>query len=119
MIFNKFLSIVLSACLFLFLMILTSSVVALFLNGGSIPFIGIFFVVIYYFIVRAFYSYLRNDDKYKNTSKYKSDKKGESYWIKGESDNKKLFLVVWVIVILALSAISLWLYAYNNGLIHG
>ena len=118
MIFNKFLSIVLSACLFLFLMLLTSSVAALFFNGGSIPFIGVFFVVIYYFIARAFYSYLRNDDKYKNTRKHKSDKKGESYWIKGESDNKKLFLVVWVIVILALSAISLWLYAYNNGLIH-
>lgn len=75
MIFNKFLSIVLSACLFLFLMLLTSSVAALFFNGGSIPFIGVFFVVIYYFIARAFYSYLRNDDKYKNTRKHKSDKK--------------------------------------------
>lgn len=118
MIFNKYLSLFFSACLFMFLMLLTSSVVLIFFKGGSIPFIGLFFVVVYYFVARAFYSYLRNDEFYKNTKKHSSDKPNEKYWIKGESDSKKVFVVVWVLVILALSAISLWLYSYNRGLIN-
>ena len=117
MIFNKYLSIVLSACMFMLLMLLTSSIVVVFFNGNSIPFIGIVFVVIYYFISRAFYNYLRNDGKYKNTRKTSSDRPDESYITKGESDSKKVFLVVWVLVILLLSAVSLWLYSINNGLV--
>ena len=117
MIFNKYLSIFISACLFLFLMLLTSIAVLTFFNGGSIPFVGLVFVVVYYFISRVFYNYLRNDDFYKNTRNHSSDKPGEKYWIKGENDTKKIFLIVWIFVILILAAISLWLYAYNNGLI--
>jgi len=115
MIFNKYLSIFISACLFMFLMLLTSVVVLTVFHGGSIPFIGIVFVVIYYFIARAFYSYLRNDDFYKNTRQHKSDKKGEKYWIKGERDSKKIFVIVWVFVILILTAVSLLLYYHNMG----
>lgn len=89
MIFNKYLSILFSACLFMMLMFLTSSVVAVFFKGGAIPFIGLFFVVVYYFIARAFYSYLRNDDHYKNTRKHSSDKEGESYITKGEKGYEK------------------------------
>ena len=115
MIFNKYLSIFISACLFMFLMLLTSVVVLTVFHGGSIPFIGIVFVVIYYFIARAFYSYLRNDDFYKNTRQHKSDMKGEKYWIKGERDNKKIFVIVWIFVILILTALSLLLYYHNIG----
>ncbi len=117
MIFNKYISVALSACLFLMLMFLTSTVVVVFFNGGAIPYIGLVFVVVYYFISRAFYNYLRNDDEYKNSRKRSSDKPGESYLTKGESDIKKTFIVVWVLVILFLSAISLWLYSINNALI--
>ncbi|WP_297826845.1 hypothetical protein [uncultured Methanobrevibacter sp.] len=117
MIFNKYLSIFFSACLFMLLMFLTSSVVALFFKGGQIPFIGLFFVVVFYFIARAFYNYLRNDDYYRNTKKRSSDKKCEKYITKGEKDTKKLFLVIWVLVILFLSALSLVLYSINSGLV--
>ena len=68
MIFNKYLSIIISACLFLFLMALTSMLTLSFFKGGPIPFIGLFFVVVFYFISRAFYAYLRNDDFYKNNT---------------------------------------------------
>ena len=117
MIFNKYLSIFFSACLFMFLMFLTSSVASIFFNGGQIPYIGLLFVVVFYFIARAFYNYLRNDDYYKNTKNRSSDKKGENYITKGERDTKKLFLVIWVLVILVLSAISLSLYSINFGLV--
>lgn len=86
-------------------------------KGGAIPFIGLFFVVVYYFIARAFYSYLRNDDHYKNTRKHSSDKEGESYITKGERDTKKLFIVIWVLVIMLLAVISLALYSINSGLV--
>lgn len=117
MILNKYLSLFISACLFLFLMLLTSVVALTFFKGGSVPFIGLFFVVVYYFITRAFYSYLRNDDFYKNTKKHSSDKPGEKYWIKGERDSKKIFIIVWIFVILILTAVSIWLYSFNHGLI--
>lgn len=117
MIFNKYISIFISACLFLFLMLLTSIVTVTFFSGGSIPFIGLVFVVIYYFIARAFYSYLRNDDFYKNTKQHSSDKPGEKYWVKGERDTKKIFVIAWIFVILVLAAVSIWLYSYNHGLI--
>lgn len=117
MILNKHLSIILSACFFMLLMMIISSIVGLFFNGGSIPYIGIVFVVIFYFIARAFYNYLRNDEFYKNTRKHSSDKPDEKYWIKGERDTKKIFIIVWVIVILILAAVSLWLYSFNTGLI--
>ena len=46
-----------------------------------------------------------------------SDKLGEKYYVKGESDPKKIFIVVWLIIILMLSSASLWLYSFNNGLV--
>lgn len=116
MILNKSLSIILSACLFMLLMFLMSSVIALFFNGGAIPYIGLLFVVIFYFIAKMFYNYLRNDELYKNTGKHSSDGPNESYIIKGDKDFKKIFIIVWVIVILILAAISLYLYSFNNGL---
>lgn len=117
MIFNKYLSIVISACLFMFLMLLISIVIITFFNGGSIPFIGLVFVVVFYFIARMFYNYLRNDEFYKNTKKHSSDKPGEKYWIKGERDTKKILLIVWIFLILILAAVSIWLYSLNHGLI--
>jgi hypothetical protein len=99
------------------MMMIMSSIIVMFFNGGSIPYIGIVFVVVFYFLARIFYNYLRNDDTYKNTRQYSSDRPGESYLVKGESDSKKVFLIVWVIVILILAAASLWLYSFNKGLI--
>ena len=64
-----------------------------------------------------FYNYLRNDDFYKNTRVRSSDVVGEKYITKGESDPKKLFLVIWLIVILILTSVSLWLYSINNALV--
>ena len=64
-----------------------------------------------------FYNYLRNDELYKNTSKRSSDSPGEDYIIKGDKDFKKIFIIVWVMVILILAAISLYLYSFNMGLI--
>ena len=113
MIFNKYISLVLSACFFMLLMLIVSSVIAL---VGNIPYIGLIFVVIFYFVARMFYNYLRNDDFYKNNKNHKSDKKGESYITKGERDSKKIFIVVWMLVILLLITVSLWLYSFNKGL---
>ena len=112
MIFNKTISIFLSACMFMLLMLIISSIIAMF---GSIPYIGLIFVVIFYFIARLFYAYLRNDDFHKNNRNHSSDKKGERYITKGERDGKKIFIVVWMLVILVLAAVSLWLYSYNTG----
>lgn len=117
MIFNKPISVILSACLFMLLMLLISSVIVVFFNGGSIPYIGIVFVVIFYFIARMFYNYLRNDELYKNNRNHSSDRPGESYITKGPRDTKKIFVVVWVLIILVLAAVSLWLYSFNMGLI--
>ncbi|WP_407375330.1 hypothetical protein [Methanobrevibacter sp.] len=114
MILNKYLSIAISGCLFLLMMLIASISVIVFFGGNQIPVLGVFFVLIFYFITKAFYNYLRNDDFYKNTKKHKSDKKGEKYWVKGEKDIKKVFIIVWVIVILILAALSLILYSYNN-----
>jgi hypothetical protein len=97
-------------------MVLTSIVALGMFSGGSIPIIGLFAVVIFYFISRAFYTYLRNDDFYKNTKNHSSDKPGEKYLIKGERDTKKIFLVVWILAILALSIFSLWMYSYVHTL---
>lgn len=113
MIFNKSISIILSACLFMLLMLVVSSIIAI---VGSIPYIGLVFVVIFYFVARLFYAYLRNDDYYKNNRKHSSDKKGEKYFIKGERDSKKIFIIVWMLIVLVLAGISLWLYSYNTGL---
>ena len=117
MIFNKSLSIILSACFFMLLMMIVSLVVVLFFNGGSVPYIGIVFVIVFYYMARMFYNYLRNDELYKNNKSHSSDAPGEEYMIKGPRDNKKIFLVVWVIILLILAAISLWLYSFNKGLI--
>lgn len=117
MILNKNLSIVISGCLFLLLMLIASISVIVFFNGNQMSVIGVFSVVIFYFITKAFYNYLRNDNFYKNTKRHTSDKKGEKYWVKGESDNKKVFIIIWVLVILVLAALSLVLYSYNNALI--
>ena len=60
---------------------------------------------------------VRNDDFYKNTRERSSDVEGEKYITKGESDPKKLFLVIWLILILILTSVSLWLYSINNALV--
>ena len=117
MILNKSLSILLSVCLFMLLMFVMSSVIALFFNGGSIPYIGLLFVVIFYFIAKMFYNYLRNDELYKNTGRRSSDEPDESYIIKGDKDFKKIFIIVWVMIILVLAAFSLYLYSFNTGLL--
>ncbi len=89
----------------------------MFLNGGLVPVLGVVMFVIFYFITRAFYTYLRNDEKYKNTRQISSDMPGEKYLTKGESDIKKLFVVIWLMIILVLTSASLWLYSFNNGLV--
>ncbi|WP_407392652.1 hypothetical protein [Methanobrevibacter sp.] len=117
MIFNKCISLILSALFLIFLCLLFSSVSVMFLKGGLLPIIGLFLFVIFYFITRMFYNYLRNDEYYKNTNKRSSDMPDEKYITKGEFDLKKLLLVVWLIVILVLTSLSLWLYSFNNGLV--
>ncbi len=99
------------------MLIITSSAIMMFLPTGQLPFVGVIVIVAFYFISRMFYSYLRNDDYYKNTRKYSSDKKGESYITKGESDTKKLFIVIWLIVILILGAAAMVLYLHNRGMV--
>ena len=98
MIFNKYLSLVITGVLFLMLMLLLASAVMLINPGTNIVFSGII-VIFFIFICRAFYNYLRNDSKYKNTRKRSSDIKGESYITKGESDIKKTFIVIWIFYI--------------------
>ena len=117
MIFNKTISLILSALFFVFLGLLFSSISVIFLKGQLLPIIGLFLFVIFYFITRMFYNYLRNDDYYKNNKQKSSDKPGEKYITKGESDSKKLFVVIWFLVILVLTSVSLWLYSFNNGLV--
>lgn len=117
MIFNKTISLMLSACLFILMLIIVSSAILMFLPSGQLPFVGVIVIVAFYFISRMFYSYLRNDGYYKNTRNYSSDKSGEKYITKGESDSKKMFLVIWMIVILILAAVAMVLYLFNNGLI--
>ena len=87
------------------LMLLLSSVVMLIKPGMNIVYSGVIIIVLI-FICRAFYNFLRNDEEYKNTRKRSSDIKGESYITKGESDIKKIFLVVWVIIMTILLAVT-------------
>ncbi len=117
MILNKYLSLLISACFFILVILIVSSAIMIFVPGGSLPFVGIILIVALYFITRAFYNYLRNDNRYKNSRQYSSDKKGEKYLVKGESDIKKTFIIIWVIVILIIAAISMWLYLLYIGLI--
>ena len=117
MIFNKTVSFILSVCLFALLILISASAVMMFMPGGQLPFVGVILIVVFYFASRAFYNYLRNDGHFKNTRRHSSDKKGEKYITKGERDSKKLFLVVWIIVILVLAALSMLLYLINRGLI--
>lgn len=117
MILNRNLSLVLSLCFMILLILISSSAIMMFVPGGTLPFAGIILILVFYFITRAFYNYLRNDEFYKNNRDYHSDKKGEKYIYKGAKDNKKLFIVIWVIVILALAAASMWLNLINKGLI--
>ena len=110
MIFNKGISIVLSGLFFLCLALFFSTLSVIFLKGGLLPVVGLVMFVIFYFITRVFYNYLRNDEKYKNNRQVSSDMPGEKYYTKGESDPKKLFIVIWLIVILILTSVSLWLW---------
>ena len=87
------------------LMLLLSSAVMLIKPGMNIVYSGII-IIAFIFICRAFYNFLRNDDEYKNTRKRSSDIKGESYITKGESDIKKIFLVVWVFIMTILLAVT-------------
>ena len=73
--------------------------------GMNIVYSGII-ILAFIFICRAFYNFLRNDNEYKNTRKRSSDIKGESYITKGESDIKKIFLVVWVFIMTILLAVT-------------
>jgi hypothetical protein len=98
-------------------MMLFSIISITFLNRGLLPFIGLAMFVFFYFITRAFYNYLRNDEKYRNSRNSSSDLPGEKYFTKGDSDKKKLFVVIWLIAILALASVSLWLYSFNNGIV--
>ena len=116
MIFNKYLSLILSACFFVFLLMLTSSLISVLFPGIAMMYVNVILIIFFWVISRSFYYYLRSDNTYRNTRKFSSDKKGERYWIKGEKDNKKLFIVIWLIVILALLSISMWLYMLNGGL---
>ncbi len=103
MIFNKYVSLVITGVLFLMLMLLLSSVVML--TKWNIIYSGIF-IIVFIFICRAFYNFLRNDEQYKNTRKRSSDIKGESYITKGESDIKKVFLIIWIFIMTVLLAIT-------------
>jgi hypothetical protein len=89
----------------------------MFLGKNLIHIVGFVMIIIFYYITKAFYGYLRNDDQYKNNRQVSSDMPGEKYITKGESDVKKVFVVVWVLVILILSVFSLWLYSFNHSLI--
>lgn len=115
MIFNRYLSLMLAACFFLFLLMLASSLISL-LPGIPMMYVNVILVIIFWIASRSFYYYLRNDERYKNTRKTSSDMKGEKYWIKGERDGRKIFIVAWLIVILALLSISMFLYSLNGGL---
>lgn len=108
MIFNKYISLVITGVLFLMLMLLLSSVVML--TKWNIIYSGIF-IIVFIFICRAFYNFLRNDEQYKNTRKRSSDIKGESYITKGESDIKKVFLIIWIFIMTVLLAITFLLIA--------
>ena len=108
MIFNKYVSLVITGVLFLMLMLLLSSVVML--TKWNIIYSGIF-IIVFIFICRAFYNFLRNDEQYKNTRKRSSDIKGESYITKGESDIKKVFLIIWIFIMTVLLAITFLLIA--------
>ena len=105
MIFSKYISLVITGVLFIMLMLLLSSIVMLISPGMNIVYSGII-IIFFVFICRAFYNFLRNDDQYKNTRKRSSDIKGESYITKGESDIKKIFLVVWVFIMTILLAVT-------------
>ena len=109
MIFNKYISFLLSVCFFLFLMFLTSTVVMNLSLGSLITPIIAVLVIVFFLLSRMFYYYLRSDETYKNTRKRSSDKKGEHYITKGETDIKKIFIVVWVLVMLVLLLIILFL----------
>ena len=105
MIFNKYVSLVITGVLFLLLMLLLSSVVMLIKPAGGIVYSGIL-IIVFIFICGAFYNFLRNDNEYINTRKRTSDIKGESYITKGESDIKKIFLVVWIFIMTILLSIT-------------
>ena len=92
------------------LMLLLSSAVMLIKPGMNIVYSGII-ILAFIFICRAFYNFLRNDEQYKNTRKRSSDIKGESYITKGESDIKKIFLVIWIFIMTILLALTFMLIA--------
>lgn len=117
MIFNKTVSATLSICLFVLLILIMASATLIYEPLSQYSAIALVLIVVFYFISRAFYSYLRNDGVYKNNRNVSSDKKGEKYITKGESDAKKLFIVIWVIVILILISLALFLFLINNGFI--
>ncbi len=110
MIFNKYVSLVITGVLFLMLMLLLSSVVMLIKPGMNIVYSGVI-IIAFVFICRAFYNFLRNDEEYKNTRKRTSDIKSESYITKGEKDIKKIFVVFWIFLMTILLAVTFILIA--------
>lgn len=117
MIFNKYISMILSVALFVLLILITASVTLIYKSASRYSAVVLVLFVVFYFISRAFYTYLRNDGHYKNNRKITSDEKGEKYITKGENDSKKLFLVIWVMAILVLTAVAIILFLVNNRLI--
>ena len=98
-------------------MLLISTISITFLKGELIPVFTVIMFFIFYLITKAFYSYLRNDEKYKNNKQLSSDMPNEKYFTKGEFDIKKVFIVVWLMIILILTSLSLWLYSVNNAFV--
>lgn len=118
MIFNKYISMALSVLLFILLVLIMASLTLVNKSLSRYSTVALVLIVVFYFISRVFYNYLRNDSQYKNNRQISSDKKGEIYITKGESDSKKLFVVIWVVVILVMISVALGLFLVNNGLIH-
>lgn len=117
MILNKHLSLILTVLFFILLLLLSASIATQFLPGITSTVATVICIVIFWRLSKSFYNYLRNDDFYKNNKSINSDKKGEKYLIKGDADGKKIFIIVWVIVILILLVVSMWLYSYNHGFV--
>lgn len=117
MILNKYLSLLLTLAFYILLILLSSSVIMIFIRGNLAPYLGAILLVVFFIISCSFYNFLRNDDEFKNTRSKSSDVDGQHYIIKGEKDSKKLFIVIWLIFILFCSSIAMFLLLKNKSLI--
>ncbi|WP_220607437.1 hypothetical protein [Methanobrevibacter oralis] len=117
MILNKYLSLLLSVAFYILLVLLSSSMIMIFVKSSLASYLGVILLIVFFILSRSFYNFLRNDDEFKNTKKRSSDVKGEHYIIKGEKDSKKLFIIIWVIFILFCLSIAMILFLKNKALI--